>query len=179
MNLYYYTLTTASLLGVMGLFIFSKPKIALGNISGLIRSKQAAIFFLVIGLVWFLYEHVQNLGDADFGEYKYIIGFIAAGVAISSYFFISDFLSVRAFCILALLYSREVLDSAFLQEPQSRLFLVSAIYCIIILSLYFGAWPYRARDLIKWFDFSLKRATILGAILVIYAVLLFVVSFSY
>ena len=179
MNLYYYTLTTAFLMGVMGLLICNKPKIALGNISGLLRSKKAAIIFLFIGLVWFLYEHVQNLGDADFGEYKYIIGIIAAGVAISSYFFIGDFLSVRSFCILVLLYSREVLDSAFLQEPLSRLFLVSAIYCIIILSLYFGAWPYRARDLIKWFDFGLIRTTILGAVLVIYAVLLFVVSFSY
>ena len=179
MNLYYFTLTTAFIMGVMGLFICSKPKIALGSISGLIRSKKAAIFFLVIGLIWFLYEHVQNLGEADFGDYKFIIGFIAAGVAISSCFFISDFLSVRAFCILVLLYSREVLDSAFLQEPQTRLFLVSAIYCIIILSLYFGAWPYRARDLIKWFYFNTKRTTILGAILVIYSVLLFLVSFSY
>ena len=92
MNLYYYTLTTAFLMGVMGLLICSKPKIALGNISGLLRSKKAAIIFLFIGLVWFLYEHVQNLGDADFGEYKYIIGIIATGVAISSYFFIGDFL---------------------------------------------------------------------------------------
>ena len=32
MNLYYYTLTTAFLMGVMGLLICSKPKIALGNI---------------------------------------------------------------------------------------------------------------------------------------------------
>jgi hypothetical protein len=179
MNLYYFTVTTAFLMGVMGLFICSKPKIVLGSISGLIRSKKAAIFFLVVGLIWFLYEHVQNLGEADFGDYKYIIGFIAAGVAISSYFFISDFLSVRAFCILVLLYSREVLDSAFVQDPQTRLFLVSVIYCIIILSLYFGAWPYRARDLIKWFYSNIKRTIILGAILVIYSVLLFVVSFSY
>ena len=179
MNLYYFTLITALMMGVMGLFICSKPKSALGNISGLIRSNKAAILFLVIGLGWFLYEHVENLGEADFGDYKHIIALIAVGVAISSYFFIGDFLSVRAFCILVLLYSREVRDSAFLQEPQSRLFLVSAIYIIIILSLYFGAWPYRARDLINWFYFNLKRTTILGVILVIYSVLLFIVSFSY
>lgn len=179
MNLYYFTLTTALMIGTMGIFLCIKPEKTLGFAHGLVRSQKAAILFLLIGLIWFLFKHVQNLGEAEFGDYKYVIGFIATGVALSSYFFINDFLSVRAFCILALLYSREVLDAAFLQEPQSRLFLVSAIYFIIILSLYFGAWPYRLRDLIKHFNANSKKVTLLGAIIFIYALLLIVVSFNY
>ena len=179
MNLYIFTISTACLLGFIGLAFLSTPKRTQTLISGLLRSQKAAICLLVMSLIWFLYEHVQNLGEADFGDYKFIIGLIGVCVAVSSYFFINDFLSVRAFCILLLFYSREALDSAFLQEPQTRLFLVSIIYLIIIASLYFGAWPYRMRDFLKWLYNNSKRPPFLGFSFMVYGFVLFGISFTY
>ena len=49
-------------------------------------------------------------------------------------------------------YSREVLDSAWLQDSPSRLYLVSITYIIIVAALYFGAWPFRFRDFFVWLD---------------------------
>ena len=179
MSLHFYTVMTASLFVFTGLAFLLKPEKTQILINGLLRSQKAAICLLTVSLFWFLYEHVQNLGEADFGDHKLIIGLIGACVAVASYFFINDFLSVRAFCILLLFYSREVLDSAFLQEPESRLFLVSVIYLIVISSLYFGAWPYRMRDFNKWLYGNSKRPTFLGLSFIIYAVVLFGVSLTY
>ena len=38
----------------------------------LLRSNKAAIFLLSLGLFWFQFQHVRNLGEADFGDYKLI-----------------------------------------------------------------------------------------------------------
>ena len=74
-----------------------------------------------------------QLSEADFGEYRLYIGGIAIFIGVSSYVYVRDFLAVRALCILVLFYSREVLDAAFLQEPVTRLFLVSIIYLSLSL----------------------------------------------
>ena len=69
------------------------------------RSQKLSILLLALGLGWFLHRHVQNLSNADFGEYKVLIGGLASAVAVLSYLFVKDFLAVRALCILALFYS--------------------------------------------------------------------------
>ena len=177
MSLTFYTVITAILLLILGTVNLSKSTIIKKIVLNLPRSNKAAVIMISIGLFWFLYQHVNNLGEADFGDYKFIISLIACFIAIGSYFFINDFLSVRAICILYF-FSREVLDAAFLQEPQSRLFLVSVIYLIIIASLYFGAWPFRMRDFLSWLYSNKKRPQFFGYSL-IYAILLLAVAFTY
>ncbi len=178
MSLFFFTVTTSILLAMLGAFCLllrNKNK----NISTFLRSQKATILFLGICLFWFLYRHVQTLGDADFGEYKITIGLIGSFVAVSSYFFINDFLAVRSICILLLFYAREVLDSAFLQEPETRLVLVSIIYLIIVLSIYFGTYPYRMRDFLKWLYDKSNRSLMLGSSLIICSILLLGISSTY
>lgn len=178
MNLFIFTITTALLIGTLGVccFVFQNKN---NELSTLLRSPKVTILFLGISLFWFLYRHVQSLGDADFGEYKITIGLIAVLIAVSSYFFIKDFLAVRSICILLLFYAREVVDSAFLQEPTSRLFLVSVVYFIIILSIYFGTYPYRLRDFLQWLYNKPNRPIYLSTTLIICSIILFGVSFTY
>ena len=178
MNLVFFTLTTALLVGVLGLlcFFFQNKN---NELSTILRSSKITILFLGISLFWFLYRHVQSLGDADFGEYKVTIGLIAVLIAVSSYFFIKDFLAVRSICILLLFYAREVLDSAFLQEPITRLFLVSVVYFIIVLSIYFGTYPYRLRDFLNWLYNKSNRPKFLGSTLIFCSIILLAVSFTY
>lgn len=179
MDLANYTFLTALILAMLGFLLTCQFRIAETMLVNFPRSQKSAIFLLCCGLFWFLFRHVSNLGEADFGDYKLIIGLIGIFIGISSYFFISDFLSVRALCILVLFYSREVLDSAFLQEPSSRLFLVSITYLLIVASLYFGAWPYRLRDFISWLLKKRSRSKYLGTFFLIYSCLLFFVKYTY
>jgi hypothetical protein len=178
MDLFFFTITTALLIGLLGVFFFLFRN-KNNQLSTLLRSPKATILLLGISLFWFLYRHVQSLGDADFGEYKVTIGLIAVFIAVSSYFLINDFLAVRSICILLLFYAREVLDSAFLQEPTTRLFLVSVVYFMIVLSIYFGTYPYRLRDFLKWLYNKSNRPIFLGSTLVICSIILLWVSFTY
>jgi len=179
MSLTSYTFLTAIILIVAGFILISNTSKIKEFIKNFPRSNKSSVVLLSIALFWFQYQHVRNLGEADFGDYKLVIGLIGCFIAISSYFFIQDFLSVRAFCILFLFYSREVLDAAFLQEPQSRLFLVSIIYFIITFSIYFGAWPFRMRDFLNWLYSKRLRHLLLGCSFLVYGSLLIGVALTY
>jgi len=178
-NLTLYTVLTGIIACFSGCILISNSFKVKCLLKELLRSNKASIILLSIGLFWFQYHHVRNLGEADFGEYKLIIGLIAIFIAIASYFYINDFLSVRAFCIIMLFYAREALDSAFLQEPTARLFLVSAIYAIIVACLYFGAWPYRTRELLLWLFRERIRSMVLGYAFLFYGLLLVGVAITY
>lgn len=119
------------------------------------------------------------LSEADFGNYKLLIGGVAIGVALLSFVYAADFLAVRGWAMLVLLFSREVLDAAFLQDAQSRLVLVSIVYFFIVAALYFGAWPYRMRDLIEWMNRKPGRMEVLGSVILISGLLTSALSFIY
>tara|TARA_B100000945_G_scaffold305619_1_gene292271 strand:- start:78 stop:617 length:540 start_codon:yes stop_codon:yes gene_type:complete len=179
MNLFEYSLLSSALLLSLGTVFLLRQPVLNEMVQKFPRSQKLSILLLALGLGWFLHRHVQNLSDADFGEYKVLIGGLASAVAVLSYLFVKDFLAVRALCILALFYSREVLDSAFLQEPSTRLFLVSLIYVVILLSLYLGAWPFRLRDFFGWLFDKPTRASGLGGLVFGCGLILLALSFSY
>ena len=179
MNLTLYTVLTGIIACFSGCILIINSIKVKCLLKELLRSNKASIILLSIGLFWFQYHHVRNLGEADFGDYKLIIGLIGSFIAVASFFYINDFISVRAFCIIKLFYAREALGSAFLQEPSARLFLVTAIYFIIIASLYFGAWPYRARDVLLWLNSDRKRSIVLGYSFLLYGLLLVGVAITY
>tara|TARA_S200000501_G_scaffold364321_1_gene396312 strand:+ start:427 stop:963 length:537 start_codon:yes stop_codon:yes gene_type:complete len=169
-----FTMITAIAFLVLGVFLLVKNEKLNGLIKDFPRSKKLSILFMSCGCVWFLYRHVLNLGEADFGDYKSVITILTLFILLSSFIFTKDFLAVRGFSIVLLLYSREVLDAAFLQEPQSRLALVFTTYILIIGALYFGAWPYRMRDLITYLYDKPKRLMILGYFLIVNSISLFI-----
>ena len=86
------------------------------------RSNKAAVILLSASLIWFIYRYVQNLSEADFGNYKLIIGLVAVFIYFGSFALVKDFLAVRALSIICMFYSREVLDSAWLQDSPNRLY---------------------------------------------------------
>ena len=70
------------------------------------RSVKCSAWFVGLSTVWFLWRHVAFLSEADFGNYKLLIGAVALGVAILSFVFVSDFLAVRGLAMLMLLWAR-------------------------------------------------------------------------
>ncbi|MBU60888.1 MAG: hypothetical protein CMI26_00135 [Opitutae bacterium] len=179
MNLFFHTLFTGCSLFALGAYLAWRSAIREHTVKSFPRSKIAAIATMTIAAAWFLYRHILHLSEADFGEHKVLISIITLVLLVMPFKFLPDFLAVRGAAILVLFYSREALDAAFMQEPASRLFMVSIVYVGIAIALYLGAWPYRLRDFLNWLYVSSRRPRILGASMAAYGILLGAIAFGY
>ncbi len=179
MSLIQTSLITGFFLAFLG-FLILKPKSRVhSSLQNFPRSKTCSLWFVGIATIWFLWRHVAFLSEADFGNYKILIGTIAFATAILSFRYVPDFLSVRGLAMLVLLWSREVLDSAFLHEAGTRLVLVAIIYALISLAIYFGAWPYKMNELLEWLYEKSLRISLLGWILASSGLSIILLSFTY
>lgn len=142
--------------------------------------RNSTVAYITFGLasLWFLWE-VAHLGEADFGQYKNWLFVIFAAIAVCSFLFLKDFLAVRGLAILQLLISKYILDIAYMQEPLSRLFLVSLVYVLILEALYFGALPFRLRDFLNWVFISKSRINKFAIAFIAYGVILLGAAFTY
>ena len=134
----------------------------------LLRSRVIDGVLTFAASAWFLWI-VATLGKADFGDYKVPLFIAFLAVAAGSWYYVKDFLGVRAAAVLWMLLSWHLLGAVFGHyEIPARLFLVSAVYAGLIAALYFGALPYRARDLAEWLTRHGKTAHIVGGALALY-----------
>ncbi len=178
MTLYQSTYLFAAMLALVGVpFAFFAPEFE-KTAFGFLRSRKAAVVTFGGSGLWFIYI-LSQLGESDFGNIKGLLMAVFGGAGILAFFYLNDFLSVRGLCVFWLLISREFLDSAFMQEPQSRLVLVSLTYMLVLASLYFGAIPYRMRDLLTYLYDKPKRARIFGVIMLACSISLLISSLMY
>lgn len=178
MTLFTATLGTSIILLALGLWLTIKPFKSVNQLIKLIRSPTAALVTMVPSIIWFSWE-IWNLGEADFGNYKGLMLIFFLAIGISSFFTMKDFLSVRGAAIFGLMLARILLDAAFMQEPQTRLFLVILVYAGIVLALYMGTIPFRARDWLFWLKVKSFRTRMLGGALSAYGVILLIVAITY
>src|SRR5210317_2081060 len=125
MSLFQFSILTSIMLTTIGMLSWLKRPRVCSAMLIFARSNRIAVFFMTISLGWFLFRYVQNLSEADFGNYKLIIGLVAVFIYFGSFSLVKDFLAVRSLSIICLFYSREVLDSAWLQDSSGRLLLVT------------------------------------------------------
>ena len=177
MTLYQSTYLFALILAALGLSFALFPQRFEKCAFAFLRSTAAVITFGGSGL-WFLYT-LSQLGESDFGNIKGLLMAVFGGAGILAFFYLSDFLSVRGLCVFSLLLSREFLDSAFMQEPASRLVLVSLTYALVVAALYLGAVPYRLRDFLTFLYEKPKRARAFGAASLFCAAALVIASTTY
>jgi len=143
-----------------------------------LRSTKAAVAVFGGSGLWFLYI-LSQLGESDFGNIKGFLIAMFGAAGICAFFYLNDFLSVRGLAVLTLLLAREFLDSAFMQEPQSRLVLVSLSYVAVVCALYLGAVPYRLRDFLTYIYEKPPRARAFGFVLCACSASLIAASFMY
>jgi hypothetical protein len=137
-----------------------------------LRSKTLALLMLTIGTGWFLF-YITQLGEADFGNYKHWLFLVFSSIAVLSFFFVPDFLSVRAIAIVVLLSAYVLLKAAWMQfHYPERLWMVGFVYVCIVLALYFGAVPYKLRNFFDWLFAKKKRTRALGLIFSLYGLFL-------
>ncbi|MGB0264384.1 MAG: hypothetical protein ACPGCT_06210 [Opitutales bacterium] len=142
------------------------------------RSQTASYLLMGAAAAWFL-THVAQLGPADFGQYKHLLFGLFLLTALGSFYFVPDFLAVRGLAGLMLLSAHAVLDAAYMQDPQARLFLVSFVYCAIVVALILGGSPYRLRDFFDWLYRRPNRPRLLGGCFSAYGLLLTAIAFTY
>jgi len=178
MSLVAATLLSGVLLLIAGLSLTFYPLRIRSGLKQFPRSKTSALVLLVIATSLVLIE-VTQLKEADFGKYKNILfGFFLA-LAIGAWFRVPDFLGVRALSVIGLLFAGVLLNSAFLEPPQTRLFLTGFAYLLIVASLYLAAVPYRLRDAISAVDKRRNLRVPVGFSLTGYGILLCVLPLSY
>lgn len=181
-DLFWSTLLTALTLLVLGAgFFLDRPRWR-NAVRAFPRSRGAALVTMGLGGAWFLYK-MWTLGpeDALFGAQTNLIFFVVFGLAwIGSFFVMEDFLAVRGLAVLVLMLAFYGLKSAFgLYELPSRLFLVSLIYVAIVLAIWLGVSPFRARDFLSWLYDSPRRTQVFGGSLAAYGLLLGIIAMTY
>jgi hypothetical protein len=93
--------------------------------------------------------------DIDLGEFSPLRRFMLLGIAVGavlSWFFVEEFLAVRALGMLLLLAAEPLLESAVLRDEPSRLLLTILAYGWASAGLVFVGMPYVLRDVIGWFS---------------------------
>lgn len=123
----------------------------------LLRNKRFDWLCFGAAAASFLYQ-ISELGPADFGQYKGILLILFGAAGIGAFFVLPDFLGVRGLAVLVLLSARPVLDAAYMQPSPTRLFLVSIAYLAVILAIWTGVQPYRARDFLEFLKGHPKAA---------------------
>lgn len=178
MSLFYATLITGLCLILGGGALVFSNAATKRFLTAFPRSKQATLYTMAIAMAWFSYK-IYNLSPSDFGDYKHILLLLFLAITLASFYFVPDFLSVRATAGIALLTADVLLDAAFMREPSERLFLVSFVYLIIVLVFLLGASPYLMRDALNWLYKKTLRIQILAYALIAYGSLLVWAALSY
>lgn len=178
MSLFFATFLTGLLLIGAGALLLWKVRTTAAVALAFPRSDSAAFLLMGLGSAWFLY-HVLHLGEADFGAYRHYLFLGFAAVAVLSFIHARDFLAVRGLAILMLLTAHVLLTAAFMQEPATRLFLVSFVYVGIVAALYLGMSPFRLRDFFQWLFATDRRPRFLGACFLGYGLVLTLVALTY
>lgn len=170
-------ITGLVLIGTGALLAWNNPSVA-ALARSFPRSQRAAWATMGAGSVWTLYL-VTQLGEAEFGNYKgyILIGF--ALLALLSFKYVPDFLSVRGACILALLAANVLLTASYMQfDAPPHLVLNVFAYVMIVLALYLAVSPFRVRDFVQWLFQRPNRTRALGAVFGVYGLVLLGTAFA-
>lgn len=178
MTLYIATLLPGIMLLILGVLLLWEKVNFETLVKASLRSFPVTCITMGLGSGWFIYE-VSQLGVADFGHYRKYLFILFLAIALLSFVFAKDFLSVRGAVILVLMSARALLEAAYMQDPMSRLFMVSFVYLCIVVALYLGVVPYRMRDFFNWLFARRRRVNNFGSLIALYGLLLCVVAFSY
>jgi hypothetical protein len=166
MSLSLASILTGVIVAALGIgIVFMRGEKARERYLKVLRSRPLDGILLFLASAWFLWI-VANLGQSDFGDYKNILFALFLAIAVGAWFFVKDFLGVRAAAVLFMLASWNFLGAAFGHyEIPARLWMVTTLYTGLLAALYLGAAPYRARDVMEFFTRHSRIGAVTGSIL--------------
>jgi hypothetical protein len=142
------------------------------------RSQSVGSVLLTIAALWaWMLTFTVDLGE--FSGVKTLATFGIPVAYVGLLLYANDYLGARSLGILALLVASPLLDAAFQQPVQSRLFLVALVYVWVLLGLFWVGMPYTLRDQVNWVLKSegLFKAAVYAGI--VYGILLLVCAFAF
>ena len=166
MNLYIATMLVGAIYFLLGAGFFFKN--FQPHAMNFLRSQRVAYILGGIAIAWFMWI-LYNLGEADFGQYRHLLMLLFGGAGLLAFKYLPDFLSVRALCVILILTMRECVDAAFMQEPASRIVMVTLAYMLVVACIYFGCLPYKLRDLFNWLFEKPMRARGFAIVMCLFA----------
>ena len=179
MSLLAATLLPGLLLVALGLPVAAGRPLALAALRGFPRSMAAAYLLFGVGAAGFL-ARVWNLSEADFGDYRKPLFAAFALLAVLAFRSVPDLLAVRGASLCVLVGAWPLLHAAYMEwdHPQ-RLAMVAPVYLAVALAIWFGAQPWRVRDLVGWMLARPARARIAGGLAAAYGAALCAIAFTY
>lgn len=151
--------------------MLAKPRMVQGFLKSFPRHQFLGQILLGIGLAWFwLLIAPDNMGlisslAMDLGEFNGAKPVLRILVPISLFLVatsVRDFLAVRALGVVGLMAASPLLESAFLEDPSSRLLVPVYAYALLTASMFCVGMPYLFRDAVDWASASSKRWTLLS-----------------
>ncbi len=113
------------------------------------RNEKIGTVLVIIAFAWtFVIWSCMDLGEFFKIEKPVQIVLVAGCVGVIVH--VKEFLAVRSLGFLMILAAAPILDSAFLQEPRTRLLLVAFAYAIALKGMFWVGMPYLLRDQIHW-----------------------------
>lgn len=181
MNLFWMTLLAGLLLLLLGgAFLLDRPGWRAGA-RRFLRSETAAYVTMGAGGLWFLYK-MWTLGpqDALFGPRTNLIFVVVFGAGwLGSFAVMKDFLAVRGLCVLVLMTAFYALKVGWMNYAPGALFFKAVVYFFVVIAIWWGVSPFRARDFLDWLYRVGSRSRIVGGTLAASGLLLAVAALSY
>lgn len=142
------------------------------------RNQSFGTWIITIDFLWaIIIATSMDLGE--FAKMRYLAQFALPAMYLSMMFFTNDYLGARAVGILAILAACPILEAAFLQPPQSRIFLSLLCYVWILFGLFWIGMPFTMRDQIAWVTKTEGRFKLASFAGIGYGLLLLVCAFVF
>ena len=176
------TLTLLAILLGTGLAAFGGGCLLLNekrgeNILKVLRNERLGLRVFTISHLWFF----LNLWQTDAKEcedFKLVLTLFFGFAFVGCILYWKDFLIVRGISVLTVLSVHRLLQIGYMSEHMLRPYVSGLFYFWIVLSLYFGVCPYRARDLtLALFRNNRRRLKTVAGCGIFYGVLLVWLAF--
>jgi hypothetical protein len=151
--------------------MLAKPEMVQGFLKKFPRNLVLGQVLLGIGLAWFwLLIAPDGMGmisalAMDLGEFNGAKPVLRILVPVSLFLVatsVRDFLAVRALGVVGLMVASPLLESAFLEDPGSRLLVPIYAYALLTASMFWVGMPYLFRDAVEWATAAKARWTMLS-----------------
>lgn len=130
-------------------FALVKPDLVKPWLKRFPRNETIGAVLVILGFIWtFVIWSCMDLGE--FFVIERHVQVVIVAVCVGMIVFVKEFLAVRALGFLMILAAAPILESAFMKEPSTRLFLVAFAYAIALKGMFWVGMPYLLRDQIAW-----------------------------
>ena len=176
------TLTLLAVLFGIGLLAFGGGCLLLNEKHGetilrVLRNERFGLLVFTVAHLWFFLNLWQT--DAkECGDFKLALTLFFGFAFVGCILYWKDFLIVRGIAVLTVLSVHRLLQIGYMSDHVLRPYVSGLFYFWIVLSLYFGVCPYRARDLIHaLFRNNRRRLKTVAGCGIFYGVLLIGLAF--